>query len=327
MDTHTTQSGPSQPAQQREKIPLAISACLTGAPVRHDGGHKRNSFCMERLAEFVDFIPVCPEVGIGLSTPRPSIRLQHSEGEIIARSRDGADLTAALRAFGKQQAAQLGNIAGYIVAAKSPSCGMERVRVYHPSGMATRSGVGIFAETLMQQRPELPVEEDGRLNDPQLRENFVTRLFVYHAWLKLNDDGLSAAGLIDFHSRCKFLLMAHSPVVYRRLGGLLADLSSDLQAISSDYIRELMTTLKTPITRRNHTNVLQHLQGYIKDRLSSPERQALASNIDHYRSGRLPLLAPLTLIRHYLQVHPTPYIEQQFYLQPHPESLCLRYAL
>lgn len=307
---------------------LGISSCVSGQPVRYDVGHKRSAFCVDVLGEHVDFLPLCPEMAIGMGSPRPTIRLVQGPTGLIARCADGRDLTQALQNYGSQKSHELNGIAGYIFCAKSPSCGMERVKVYDVEGKGNRKiGTGVFAAQFMANQPNLPVEEDGRLNDPLLRENFITRVYAFHDWLSLIHAGLSAAALIDFHSRYKFLVMAHNPVAYRELGQQLADLSQDIDAIAQRYVTQLMRTLAQPITRRNHANVLQHIQGYLKNSLSSAERVELAKNIDKYRIGKLPLLAPITLIRHYLAVHPNDYMASQRYLQPHPDELKLRYGI
>lgn len=307
---------------------LGISSCVSGQPVRYDAGHKRSTFCMDMLGEHVDFLPLCPEMAIGLGSPRPTIRLVQEEAGVVARCEDGRDLTHALRDYGSRKSHELNVIAGYIFCAKSPSCGMERVKVYDAHGKSSRKiGTGVFAAQFRANQANLPIEEDGRLNDPMLRENFVTRVYAYHEWLALIHEELSAAALIDFHSRYKFLVMAHSPVAYRQLGQLVADLSAGIDVIAQRYIALLMRTLTKPITRRNHANVLQHIQGYLKNSLSSAERVELANNIDKYRIGKLPLLAPITLIQHYLAVHPNDYMQDQRYLQPHPDELKLRYGL
>ena len=311
---------------QRPK--LGISACVTGQPVRYDGGHKRSTFCVDQLGEHVDFLPLCPEMAIGMGSPRPTLRLVQEPSGVIARCTDGRDLTQALRDYGTEKSRELDVISGYIFCAKSPSCGMERVKVHDAGGKGSRKiGTGVFAQAFMARQPNLPVEEDGRLNDPLLRENFVARVYAYHDWLGLSHDGLSAAALIDFHSRYKFLVLAHSPVAYRQLGRQLANLSQDIDEVARRYIEQLMRTLAQPITRRNHANVLQHIQGYLKTSLSSAERIELAKSIDQYRIGKLPLLAPITLIRHYLAVYPNAYLASQRYLQPHPDELGLRYGL
>ena len=309
-------------------IRVGISGCLTGQQVRFDGGHKRSDFCTEQLASFVEFVPLCPEVAIGLGTPRPSIRLINQGGEILAHTAKGEDVTVALREYGQKMATQFDGLSGYILCAKSPSCGMERVRVYHESGKGNaKEGTGIYATELMRAQPLLPLEEDGRLNDAALRENFVTRVFALHDWQCLRHEGITAARLIAFHSRYKYLLMAHHRDSYQALGKLLSDLSVDLEHKANAYIEGMMQALSNNVSRKNHTNVLQHLQGYFKQDLSPRQRQELARTIHQYREGILPLLAPITLLRHYLEEHPNDYLRQQVYLNPHPEALRLRYGI
>lgn len=309
-------------------IRVGISGCLIGQQVRFDGGHKRSDFCTEQLANHVQFMPFCPEMAIGLGTPRPSIRLIHQGEEVIAQTAKGADVTEALADYGRTMAAQFGGLSGYVLCAKSPSCGMERVRVYNEAGTGnTKNGIGIYTQQLMHAQPLLPLEEDGRLNDAHLRENFVTRVFALHDWQCLCHEGISAAGLIEFHSRYKYLLMAHHRESYQSLGKLLSDLSGDVLAIAESYIAQLMQALSLPVTRNNHTNVLQHLQGYFKRLLNRSQRQELADTITQYHQGILPLFAPITLFRHYLKEFPNDYLQQQVYLNPHPEALRLRYGI
>ncbi|MFR9717728.1 YbgA family protein [Aeromonas diversa] len=310
------------------KIKVGISACLLGAQVRYDGGHKRSPFCERELAQHFEFHPVCPEMAIGLGAPRPTIRLVRRDGDIRAEASNGAfDVTERLIAFSEQKVRELDFLSGYILCAKSPSCGMERVKVYGGEG-AAKEGVGLFARALMEAHPLLPVEEEGRLNDPILRENFVLRVFAYHDWQQLTHQGLSAARLIAFHSRYKYLVLSHAPEIYRRLGSLLGRVGErSLDEVADTYIAGLMEALTRRANRKGHSNVLQHLQGYFKRHLSSPQRQELAEVIHKYRVGLLPLLVPLTLIRHYLREFPNPYLASQVYLQPHPESLKLRYSL
>ena len=309
-------------------IRVGISGCLIGQKVRFDGGHKRSDFCTEQLANHVEFVPFCPEMAIGLGTPRPSIRLINKDQQIIALTAKGDEVTEKLADYGRTMAAQFGGLSGYVLCAKSPSCGMERVRVYHESGQGSvKDGIGIYTQQLMKTQPLLPLEEDGRLNDPLLRENFVTRVFALHDWQCLCHEGITAAGLIAFHSRYKYLLMAHHRESYQQLGKLLSDLSHDLETIAQTYIAGLMAALGKLVTRNNHTNVLQHLQGYFKRELTSRQRQELADTISQYHQGVLPLFAPITLFRHYLKEFPNGYLQQQVYLNPHPEALKLRYGI
>ncbi|WP_439841573.1 YbgA family protein [Aeromonas taiwanensis] len=312
------------------KIKVGISACLLGQEVRFDGGHKRSSFCERDLGSHFDYHPVCPEMAIGLGAPRAAIRLVKRQGEIRAEASNGSfDVTDRLIAFSEQKARQLDFLSGYILCAKSPSCGMERVRIYGANNEGSaKEGVGLFAKALMEANPLLPVEEDGRLCDPILRENFVLRVFAYHDWQQLCARGITASALIRFHSRYKYLVLSHATTHYRALGKLLGNLAkADLQEVADSYIKGLMAALALRANRRSHTNVLMHLQGYFKRVLTPAQKQELCEAIDKYRTGLFPLLVPLTLIRHYLREYPNPYLSEQVYLNPHPDTLKLRYGL
>lgn len=312
-------------------INIGISACLVGQPVRFNGGHKHSSLCSEILARHFKFIAICPEQAIGLGTPRQPIRLVGDPASPRAHGTVDAalDVTEALSAYGARIAAQLDDISGYILMQKSPSCGMERVKVYGSNGYpAAGGGRGLFAAALMRARPELPVEEDGRLHDPVLRENFITRVFAYARWQELLRNGLTRQGLILFHERYKYQLMASNREQYQVLGRAVAQSSgTPLAEFAPVYFRQLMEALKKPASRGSHTNVLQHMSGYLKKALSSPEKQELQRLITQYRTGVVPLVVPITLIKHHFRRHPDAYIERQAYLQPHPEELGLRNAL
>lgn len=311
------------------KLKIGISACVVGQNVRFDGGHKKSGFCTEQLAEFADFTPFCPEVGVGLTIPRPTIR-QIIKDNIITVSRpDGSgDVTEAITEFGQKVSQNHTELAGFIFCAKSPTCGMERVKVYHHHGKGSQSnGVGLFAKQIMQGNPSLPVEENGRLNDPILRENFITRVFTYQKWLDLKSEGITKHKLIEFHSAHKYLVMSHHVESYKNLGQLLGsatDLSDD--ELGEQYITGLMAALSHLATRRSHTNTLHHLQGYFKRDLTKGMREELTSEIAAYREGLTPLLVPLTLIQHHLREFPNDYLNNQVYLNPHPKELKLRYG-
>lgn len=314
-----------------DKIPLGISACLLGGAVRFDGGHKRLEFAVEQLAPYVSFEPVCPEMAIGLPTPRPALRLVKKQQQILlCNSNDSAvDVTDNMRQFSEQRVAQLRHLCGYIVCAKSPSCGMERVKVYGENGEGARkSGVGLYTAELLRQIPWLPVEEDGRLNDAALRENFVERVFALYELNMLWRNGLTRGGLIAFHSRYKLSLLAHSQPEYRELGRFVAGIEkwASLEEFAVEYRSRLMALLQHKATRRNHTNVLMHVQGYFRRQLSSAQRQELAQLIERYRQGVQPLLAPITLLKHYMAEYPDSYLAQQRYFEPYPEALRLRYG-
>lgn len=315
-----------------EKIPVGISSCLLGEPVRFDGGHKRLAFAAEKLANWVRFEPVCPEQGIGLPTPRPALRLvRQDEGDPLLCYSNGSpgDLSGEMAAFSARKIAAMQHLCGYIVCAKSPSCGMERVRLYDAEGSNNRkSGRGLFCSELMRQMPWLPVEEDGRLCDPVLRENFVARIFALFELNQLAKSGLSKGKLIAFHSHYKLVLLAHSQPRYRELGRFVASLNTceNLDTFFVEYRQRLMDLLSCRATRRNHTNVLMHVQGYFHNQLTPRQRQELAGLIDAYRRGVQPLLVPVALLKHYLAEYPSDYLQQQRYFAPYPEELALRYG-
>ncbi|MBN3132319.1 DUF1722 domain-containing protein [Pectobacterium brasiliense] len=315
-----------------ELIPVGISACLLGNPVRFDGGHKRLTFAAEQLAPYFRFEPVCPEMAIGLPVPRPALRLvRKGESDITLRASNGSplDVTQQMAVFSADKVSQLQHLCGYIVCAKSPSCGMERVKIYDEAQKdARKSGIGLFTQELMRQMPWLPVEEDGRLQDPGLRENFIERVYALHELNQLWQNGLSRGALIAFHSRYKLLLLAHSQPEYRELGPFVAGIDKweSLEDYIVEYRKRLMKLLSKPATRRNHTNVLMHVQGYFRGQLNSQQRQELAHLIDRYRQGLQPLLAPITLLKHYMAEYPDAYLAQQRYFEPYPEALRLRYG-
>ncbi|MCO7612509.1 DUF523 and DUF1722 domain-containing protein [Pseudomonas chlororaphis] len=313
------------------KPKIAISACLMGVEVRYNGGHKESRLCSRVLSEHFDFVPLCPEVAIGMGTPREPIRLvgDPEQPRAVGTVDANLDVTLPLAEYGQRMAAEVGDICGYIFMQNSPSCGLERVKVYQANGIPHRNGGrGIYAQAFCQKHPDLPVEEAGRLNDPVLRENFLTRVYVYRDWQALLKQGLTRRALTEFHSRCKYLLMAHHPVQYKTLGNLLGSMGkSDPNLIGPRYFSELMAALSKCATRGTHSNVLLHLSGYLKQAISSADKQEVQHVIGQYRHGIVPLVVPLTLLKHHFRQHPDPYIAQQLYLQPHPENLSLRNAI
>lgn len=307
-------------------IRIGISACLLGEAVRFDGNHKLDAYIVGTLGQYFQFVPICPEVGIGLGVPRPPIRLvgDPQRPRAVGVKDPTVDVTAALEAFGRAKAAELGAVSGYILKARSPSCGMERVKVYRADGGLPQSGAGLFARELMAELPLLPVEEEGRLGDPVLRENFIQRVFAYRRWQELAARGLTPAALVEFHTAHKLVVMAHGTEHYRRLGRLVAAAGTRASAeLAGEYITGFMAALRHRATRKRHTNVLHHLMGYLKNTLERDDKAELLECIEHYRLGELPLVVPLTLLRHHFRRHPHPYVEKQVYLHPHPPELML----
>jgi uncharacterized protein YbgA (DUF1722 family)/uncharacterized protein YbbK (DUF523 family) len=313
------------------KIPIGVSACLLGAPVRFDGGHKRDRFIDEQLRRCFDFIPMCPEMAIGLGAPRQPIRLVAAPGgaRAVGTRDDKLDVTDRLRSYGREVAnGAARDLCGFIFKKGSPSCGMQRVRVYDAHGIPHADGSGLFAAEIMRARPLLPVEEEGRLNDPALREHFITRVYIYARWRALLDNGLSKAGLLTFHARHKLLIMAHSTEGYRALGRLVSNLQvRPLEDIAAQYIDMLMTVTGCKPSRKRHANVLQHLLGYLRDCADPRDRQDVLDAIETYRRGEYPLIVPVRLLHHQFRRHPHPYVAGQVYLSPYPQALMLRNAV
>jgi uncharacterized protein YbgA (DUF1722 family)/uncharacterized protein YbbK (DUF523 family) len=312
------------------KIQIGISSCLLGEEVRYDGGHKRNVYITGTLSRYFDFKAICPEMAIGLGVPRPTIRLadKGSGIRVVGVNDDSLDVTDKLHSFSQEATGRLHTISGYILKKDSPSCGMERVRVYNSNEMPEKRGRGIFAATLMQALPNLPVEEEGRLMDPVLRENFIERVFIFYRWQQLIGSGLTAKKLVEFHTKHKFNLLAHDETTYRQVGRMVAELNTDnLQAVANNYVDLLMTALKQPATRKRHTNVLMHVMGFFKNQLTGDDKQEMLELLEAYRKGQLPLIVPITMMKHHLRRYPHPYIEQQYYMNPYPEELMLRNSL
>ena len=313
------------------RIKVGISSCLLGNEVRYNGGHKLSTLCTNDLSRYFEFVPTCPEAGAGLGIPRPPIRLvgdPHAPRAVRVQEA-GVDVTDSLKAYSATRLPELGDLCGYIFIKNSPSCGLFRVKVYRANGMPhDEPARGIFATEFTRAYPLLPVEEDGRLQDPVLRENFIARVFAWRNWQEMKANGLSAAALIDFHSRYKYTLMAHSPQQYQQLGRMLADAGKhDSSVLGERYFSGLMQALQQKAPRRTNSNVLMHLQGYLKKKLQAGEKQGIGAIIEQYRKGIVPLVVPVTMLRHYFQQHRDPYIEKQSYLQPYPDELSLRNAL
>ncbi len=309
---------------------LGISACLLGEPVRYDGQHKLDHYLRDILGAFVEYVPVCPEFECGLGVPREAM---HLEGDIhrprLVTIKSKRDLTEEMESFSRRRVRELAQdrLCGFIFKSKSPSSGMERVKVYQEKGMPVKKGAGIFARIFQEHFPLLPVEEEGRLQDIKLRENFIERILVMKRWLDLLESRPNQAALIDFHARHKLLIMAHSPSGVRELGRLLAnppDNNTAATALQQQYLRLLMKYLKLPATVSKNTNVLHHIMGYFKKVLTHDEKQELLEIIAEYQAGAIPLVVPVTLLRHYLRKFPQPYLETQLYLHPHPLELQLR---
>lgn len=307
---------------------IGVSACLLGEPLRYDGGHLCNTFLTQTLGPHVEWTPVCPESEVGMGTPREPVRLVHEgDGPLRMRGvRSGVDHADAMRSWAARRVEELAGLRlhGYVFTKDSPSCGLFRVKVYPgQGGPAARNGRGLFAGALTERFPLLPVEEQGRLNDPRLRSNFIERVFVYQQWSALLDGSRAPSALVAFHATHKLSLMAHAPALYREAGRIVARAGvAPWSGITDAYGRVLMRALERLTTVRKHTNVLQHASGFLKRLLDGGDREELAGAIERYRTGRAPLVAPLTLLRHHVRKVGGPdWLAAQTYLYPYPDEL------
>ncbi|HDQ03228.1 MAG TPA: DUF1722 domain-containing protein [Deltaproteobacteria bacterium] len=311
-----------------KKIKLGISACLLGENVRYDGGHKLDRFLKETLGQYMKYVPVCPEAECGLGIPRESMRL---EGEPdfprLVTTRTKIDLTSRMVNWAQKRVRELEkeDLCGFIFKSDSPSSGMERVKIYNENKMPVKKGVGVFAGIFMKHFPLLPVEDEGRLHDPALRENFIERIFALNRWRESLVKGESTAALVDFHTGQKLLLLAHSPRHYRLMGKLVAHQKSmPRKELFRQYQTLLLEALSLKATPQKHVNVLQHMMGYFKEQLAADEKKELLEIIGKYHMGYVPLVVPVSLISHYVRKYDEPYLKGQAYLNPHPIELKLR---
>ena len=311
-----------------EKIPIGISACLLGENVRYNGGHALDRFLRDTLGTYVHYVSVCPEVECGFGIPRETFRLLgDSKRPRLVTSRTGVDHTDRMEAWARKRVGELENddLCGFIFKSDSPSSGMERVKVYDDKGVPRKIGVGLFARVFIEHFPLIPVEEEGRLHDPILRENFIERIFTYKLYREAMEEKERIKNLVDFHTRHKLLLMAHSPKHLQQMGHLVANAKQFPQKeVIRQYEKLLMETMSLKPSTAKHTNVLHHIMGYFKKDLSSDEKRELLEVVDEYRQGLIPLIVPVTLMNHYVRKYDESYLKDQVYLNPHPLELRLR---
>ena len=329
-DQEKTMSSHFSMAMGSPSLPLrvGVSRCLLGDEVRYDGGHKRDSFLVDVLSRYVEWVPVCPEVEVGRRTPREAVHLVGNPRRPRMQTVQSArDVTHGMTAFSSRKVHELDalELSGYVFKKGSPSCGMERVRIFNQHGRASRDGVGMFARAFMEHFPLIPVEEEGRLGDAVLRENFIERIFGYHRWRTLLQGSVTTSMIIEFHTIHKYALLAHSRAHYQTLGRLVAQARRfQPNQLLKRYGTVFMEALKIKATVRRHVNVLHHLVGHFKTGLQPIERAELDGSIADYHRGLVPLIVPLTLVKHYAIRHDIPYIRNQVYLNPHPKELMLR---
>ena len=310
------------------EIAVGVSACLLGQKVRYDGGHKHDSYITGTLGRFFRLVPVCPEVECGMPIPREAMRLVgNPENPRLMTVRSGVDKTGQMLEFSEKKVRQLEaeELSGFIFKKNSPSSGLYRVKVYQNGQQPARTGSGLFAAAVVRHFPLLPVEEEGRLNDPQLRENFLERVFAFHGWQQFLSGHPDAGKLVAFHTAHKLLMMAHSPVLYREMGNLTAAAgTTSAENLFDRYGELLMKGLSLQATAKKNANVLMHIMGYFKQQLTAEEKAELLDLIEQYRNRLVPLIVPITLLRHYVRKYDQEYLKGQVYLSPHPAELMLR---
>ena len=311
-----------------EKIRIGISRCLLGHKVRWNAGHKLDRYLTDTLGQFVEYVPVCPEVEAGFGVPRETFRLTGDpEKPRLVTFKSKTDHTNQMTRWANKRAKELEkeDLCGFIFKSDSPSSGMIRVKVYNEKGMPEKKGVGMFARAYMDHFPLIPVEDDGRLHDPAIRENFIERIFTLKRWRDSVAKSPNLGNLVDFHSRNKLLILSHSQKHSRQMGKLVADGKKiPLNELYTEYERLLMEALALKTTVKKNNNVLQHLMGYFKKQLTPDEKQELLEVFEQYRQGFLPQIVPLALINHYVRKYDQPYLKMQTYLNPHPVELKLR---
>lgn len=309
-------------------IRIGISSCLLGEPVRYDGQHKLDRYLRDVLGQYVEYVPVCPEYECGLGVPREAMRLVGDpEAPRLVTIRSATDLTERMQAWAEKRVAELDGegLCGFVFKSKSPSSGLHRVKVYNAGGAPRNAGRGLFAAAFTARNPLLPVEEEGRLHDARLRENFIEAIFTMQRWRDALAAGLSRRALVDFHTCHKLLIMSHSPEWYRKMGRLVAAVAdAPLPDVSRQYETMLLQAIRLSATPSKHVNVLQHIAGHFKRHLSGDEKQELQELIHRFRAGTYPLIVPITLLNHYVRKYQEPYLARQIYLHPHPTELALR---
>lgn len=309
------------------QIRIGVSSCLLGEYVRYDGGHKHDRYITDTLGRFFTFVPVCPEVECGMPVPREAMRLEGDpQSPRLMTRQSRIDKTGQMLEFCRRKVVELEEerLCGFIFKKDSPSSGLYRVKVYN-DGMAARSGSGLFAASVARHFPLLPLEEDGRLNDPSIRENFIERVFCRHRWQEFIAGEPDLGGLVAFHTRQKLLYMAHSPAMYRETGALVAGgKGMERGELLRRYEELMMNGLARHATVSKNTNVLQHIMGYFKKELSAAEKGELLEVIGRYHDRLVPLIVPLTLLKHYVAKYDKTYLQGQIYLEPHPAELMLR---
>lgn len=308
---------------------VGISSCLLGNNVRYNGGHAMDHYIHDILGKYVEWVPVCPEHECGLPVPREAMRLVGSKDSYrLVTIKTKIDHTDRILAWAQQKNKELAceDLCGFIFKTRSPSSSMRGIKIYSPKGgQPLKRGVGLFARSFMEYFPYVPVEDEGRLHDAALRENFIERIFAFSRWKGFVNEKPTIKGLIKFHTDHKLMLMAHSPKSFSALGNLVAHAKGqNSNQILTDYITQFLEALKSIATVKKNTNVLQHCMGYFKNVLSKDEKNELVEIIDNYHNRLIPLIVPIVILQHYVRKYDEAYLKRQYYLNPHPTELMLR---
>jgi len=312
-----------------QSIKIGVSSCLLGKEVRYNGGHSHDRYITGPLGQYFTFVDVCPEVEAGFGIPRETLRLVGvPESPRLLTSRTGNDVTDTMLKWAQKRVQELEkeDLCGFIFKSRSPSSGMERVKVYTEKGFpGSNKGIGLFARAFMAHFPLVPVEEEGRLHDAALRENFIERIFALKRWRIVAGQKKSRGTIVAFHTGHKLQIMSHSLKHYRDMGRLVARVKDvPLDSLYDQYEALFMQALSLMATVKKNVNVLQHMAGYFKKQLSKDEKKELQEVIDQYHRNYTPLIVPITLFNHYVRKYDQEYLQKQSYLNPHPIELKLR---
>ncbi len=328
MEGTESDRGRTAKAEDGERIRIGISTCLLGEKVRHDGGHKHDRYLTQTLGRYFEYVPVCPEYECGLGVPRESMRLVGDpDSPRLVTTKTKVDMTRRMTEWANRRVRELEreDPCGFIFKSRSPSSGMQRVNVYDEKGMPSKTGVGIFAGIFMEHFPLIPVEEEGRLHDPGLRENFIEQVFALKRWRDMTARRAKLGDLVRFHSENKLLIMSHSQAHLRQMGALVAKGKGvPAKTLFGDYRELFLEALRLRASVAKNSNVLHHIMGYFKKQLTADEKKELLEVIDGYRQGHVPLVVPITLVNHYVRKYKPGYLLDQSYLNPHPAELALR---
>ena len=305
---------------------VGISACLMGFKVRYDGGHKNNKFIHEVAEQYFNYVTTCPEIGAGMGTPRPPIHLYKSKDDILLVDRDdhSIDFTKAMQAFAQESAESFAkSLNGFVFKAKSPSCGIERVPIHQDiNSNPDYRGIGAFAKIFIQMNPNIPVEDEGRLNDSKIRENFFERVYAHYRFTMIND---TVHELTKFHAAYKYSIMARGSQYPSILGKIASSANrQNIKEVRQEYFTEFMKIMKIQATRKKHINTMQHIMGYFKNQLDFESKQELLSVFDSYKNYEVPLSTPMALINLFQRRFKNEYLSNQYYLNPYPKELALR---